>query len=108
MKFVATKKGIGMTKNFSPLFCCCFWIRDPGWVKIRIRDEHPGSATLVTVTASLDHDGRWSTYDANVRKLGKLSEAEFLDVIGAWEKSLNEKQGGSGWWEIIDNGLGPW
>ena len=38
-----------MTINFfSPLFCCCFWIRDsgseirdPGWVKIRIRD--PGS-----------------------------------------------------------------
>jgi hypothetical protein len=21
-------------------------IRDPGWVKIRIRDKHPGSATL--------------------------------------------------------------
>jgi hypothetical protein len=21
-------------------------IRDPGWIKIRIRDEHPGSATL--------------------------------------------------------------
>jgi hypothetical protein len=25
-----------------------FWIRDPGWVKIRIRDDkHPGSATLL-------------------------------------------------------------
>jgi hypothetical protein len=22
-------------------------IRDPGWVKIRIRDKHPGSATLM-------------------------------------------------------------
>ncbi len=34
-------------KNFfTPLFCCCFWIRDPGWVKIWIRDKHPGSATL--------------------------------------------------------------
>ena len=22
-------------------------IRDPGWVKIRIRDVHPGSATLI-------------------------------------------------------------
>ncbi len=32
---------------FTPLFCCCFWIRDPGWVKIRIRDKHPGSATLL-------------------------------------------------------------
>ena len=35
------------TKFFTPLFCSCFWIRDPGWVKIRIRDKHPGSATLV-------------------------------------------------------------
>jgi hypothetical protein len=32
---------------FTPLFCSCFWIRDPGWVKIRIRDKHPGSATLL-------------------------------------------------------------
>jgi hypothetical protein len=45
-----------MTKKnfFAPLFCCCFWIRDPrsgfrepGWVKVRILDKHPGSATLV-------------------------------------------------------------
>jgi hypothetical protein len=28
--------GSGMGKN-----------QDPGWVKIRIRDKHPGSATLV-------------------------------------------------------------
>jgi hypothetical protein len=70
MKFVTTKKGV--TTIFPPLFCCCFGIRDPEWVKIRIRDKHPGSATLVTVTASLrdlDHEGRWSTYDKNVRKL---------------------------------------
>jgi hypothetical protein len=38
-------------KFFStPVFYCCFWIRDPGWVKIisgsGIRDKHPGSATL--------------------------------------------------------------
>jgi hypothetical protein len=24
-----------------------FGIRDPGWEKIRIRDKHPGAATLV-------------------------------------------------------------
>jgi hypothetical protein len=68
VKFVATKQG--MTKYFfTPLFCCCFWIRDPrseiqdprsgirdpGWVKIRIRDKHPGSATLhQTVTVLID------------------------------------------------------
>ncbi len=38
---------------FTPLFCCCFWIRDPrsgirdGWKSgSGIRDKHPGSATL--------------------------------------------------------------
>jgi hypothetical protein len=39
-----------MTTNFfSPLsFVAVFGsgIRDPGWVNIRIRDKHPGSATL--------------------------------------------------------------
>jgi|LakMenEpi03Aug12_release.lakeMendotaPanAssembly.Ray.scaffolds.fasta_scaffold820432_1 hypothetical protein len=38
-------------KNFSvPVlfsFVALVWIRDPGWIKIRIRDKHPGSATLV-------------------------------------------------------------
>jgi hypothetical protein len=42
-----------MTTNFfSPLLLLMFVepgskIRDPGWVKIRIRDKHPGSATLM-------------------------------------------------------------
>ncbi len=33
---------------FHPSFVAVFGsgIRDPGWVKIRIRDKHPGSATL--------------------------------------------------------------
>jgi hypothetical protein len=52
---VATKKGL-TTNFFSPLsFVAAFGsgildprvgIRDPEWVKIRIRDKHPGSATL--------------------------------------------------------------
>ncbi len=46
MIFVATKKC--RTTNFTLLFCCCFWIRYPGWTKVRIRDKHPGSATLVS------------------------------------------------------------
>ncbi len=71
MKFGATKKRYDNKFFSTPLFCCCFWIRDPGsgirdpgseirdpgwaiirirdpgWVKIRIRDKHPGSATLI-------------------------------------------------------------
>jgi hypothetical protein len=45
-------------------------IRDPEWVKIRIRDKHPGSATL---KKELMHEGSWnlihhllSTYIAEV------------------------------------------
>jgi hypothetical protein len=38
VKFVSTKKGL-TTNFFSPLsFVAVFWIRDPEWVKIRIRD----------------------------------------------------------------------
>jgi hypothetical protein len=54
VKFVATKKGI-TTNIFSPLsFVAAFGsgIRDPGWVKIRIGDKHPGSATLVPICSS--------------------------------------------------------
>jgi hypothetical protein len=46
----------GMTNIFSPVIFVAvlgsgirdpgFETRDPGWVKIRIRDKHPGSATL--------------------------------------------------------------
>jgi len=43
-----------------PLFCCC-WIRDlgSGREKIRIRDIHPGSATLVISPKSIRV---WSEY----------------------------------------------
>jgi hypothetical protein len=51
LKFVATLKGTGYDiKFFLPLsFVAVFGseIRDPGWVKIRIRDKHPRSATLI-------------------------------------------------------------
>jgi hypothetical protein len=43
--FVATKK-VGQSPP-PPLFCCCCLILDPGWIKVRIRDKHPGSATLL-------------------------------------------------------------
>jgi hypothetical protein len=29
VKFVAKKKGLTTNFFFTPLFCCCFWIRDP-------------------------------------------------------------------------------
>jgi hypothetical protein len=37
-----------MTKNYSPSFGAVVGseIRDKGWIKIRIRDKHHGSATL--------------------------------------------------------------
>ena len=33
-------------------------IRDPGWVKIRIWDKHPGSATLGTGTLIVTQKGK--------------------------------------------------
>ncbi len=42
-----TTKKVCQQIFFIPLFCCCIWIRDPAWVKIRIRDKHPRSATLL-------------------------------------------------------------
>ncbi len=55
VKFLALKKGIS-TNFFSPLsFVAVFGsgIRDPGWVptylKMRIRDKHPGSATQLVI-----------------------------------------------------------
>jgi hypothetical protein len=48
VKFVPTKKGLEIFFS-SPLSLVVVFgseIRDPGWVKIRIRDKHPGSATL--------------------------------------------------------------
>jgi hypothetical protein len=43
VKFVTSKKFDN--KFFSPLSFVDVFL-DPGWVKIRIRDKHPGSATL--------------------------------------------------------------
>jgi hypothetical protein len=50
VKFLVTKKGM-RTDFFHPSLLMLILdpgskIRDPGWVKIRIRDKHPGSATL--------------------------------------------------------------
>ncbi len=69
MKFVATKNGLKKI-FFTPVFCCCFWIRDPGyeirdpgWVKIRIRDKHLGSATLVGVQPIRERKNLLSKYE---------------------------------------------
>jgi hypothetical protein len=42
---------------FPLLFCCCCWIRDPGWIKLRIRDKHPGSATLTNLKTKKHYRG---------------------------------------------------
>ncbi len=45
VKFMAAKKGM-TTNSSTPLFSFCFWIHDPEIRDGRIRDKHPGSATL--------------------------------------------------------------
>jgi hypothetical protein len=46
------QKMVGQTKNFPPPLLVLLLdpgseIWDPGWIQIRIRDQHPGSATLL-------------------------------------------------------------
>jgi hypothetical protein len=53
VKFVA--KRFANNFFFTPLFCCCFCIWDPEWVKIRIRDKHPGSATVQNTAQETTH-----------------------------------------------------
>jgi hypothetical protein len=91
VKFVATLKG--MTSNFFlPLsFVAVFGsgirdlrseirdprsgIRDPGWVKIRIRDKHPGSATLLVADGS-DHLILSATEGHDERSIGLVEGDE--------------------------------
>ncbi len=74
MKFVATKKGL-TTNLFSPLsFVVVFGskiqkeIRDPEWVKIRIRDKHLGSATLIY---AMFYETK-TNFSINKQKYGKI------------------------------------
>jgi hypothetical protein len=47
-----------MTTNFfNPSLLLLFL--DPGWVKIRIRDKHPGSATLTFGLTFYSSRGQW-------------------------------------------------
>jgi hypothetical protein len=98
VKFVATKKG--MTTNFcSPLSFAAVLgsgIRDPGWVKIRIRDQHPGYATLhlccqrcwikLSAIAALQH---WHQFTLET-ELGRLVRAAKVDTMSSILK-LKEK-----------------
>jgi hypothetical protein len=45
---VATKKGrTTIFSSFTFVAVVGSGIRNPGWIKIRIRDKHPGTATLI-------------------------------------------------------------
>jgi hypothetical protein len=49
--FFSCSKIKGRTNSFLPVvFYCCYWIQDPGWIKIRIWDKHSRSAALFTCT----------------------------------------------------------
>jgi hypothetical protein len=80
---------------FTPLFYCCFWIRDPGWVKIRIWDKHPGSATLQLTIMK-------PTQTCIFRKKSIFCNIKPLKVDG------NKKQWGPGRRQMLGNGLGLW
>jgi len=53
------------TNFFSPLSLVLFWIQDPGWLKIRIRDLGKRSRIRNTGISCLDSSlGRVPAYDA--------------------------------------------
>jgi hypothetical protein len=41
-------------------------IRDPGWLKIRIRDKHPGSATLIFCVCADDGSSPLKSFSLSV------------------------------------------
>jgi hypothetical protein len=65
-------------KKFSPLsFAAVFWIRNPGWVKIRIRDKHPGSETTVPYK---DLKERYGTYFVTMVKIQFLKSDHLIRI----------------------------
>ncbi len=64
---MVTQKMVGQTK-FSPLFwcCCCY----PGWIKIKIRDKHPGTTTLdnSTTTGTKFAKGKFLSVNCMIKK----------------------------------------
>jgi hypothetical protein len=55
--FVATKKGGKQILPLSSFVAVAgSGIRDPGWIKIRIRDKHPGSLALLLSRESGEED----------------------------------------------------
>ncbi len=87
-----------MTSNFfHPSLLLLFWIRDPGWVKIRIRDKHSGSATLPNSSLPFLHPefpsfqdifmnaaggrGRIVYINPNSSSLPFLTQGKFQDIF---------------------------
>ncbi len=81
-KFVATKKG--KTTRFSPLlFCCCCWIRDPGWRKIRIRcrinipdPQHCPEKMWKSPTFHLWCERTWNMREPSIQKIWSSSRMD--------------------------------
>jgi hypothetical protein len=55
-----SRSGMNNPDHISESLETIFWVKilkffeaDPGWKKIRIRDKHPGSATLVNMCTCL-------------------------------------------------------
>ncbi len=99
VKFMAPKKKVWQQIFFHPCLSLLFLdpgseirdprseirdpgseIRDPGWVNIRIRDKHPGSATLLDPCFSLNPDRSrlgffWSKREVNGWKSSEKTRA---------------------------------
>jgi hypothetical protein len=56
-------------------------IRDPGWVKIRIRDKHPGSATLLPTKKSMYGTNYYSLRHKEIFEKSTLPVFIFIFIL---------------------------
>ncbi len=114
MKFVATKKG--MTKIFfTPLSCCCFWIRDPGsgmgknqdpGSGINIRDPHCSSFfydNLNPANFSGFPAGLWELREAVLQLLWQV----YGEPVASAESSWTPERGDGGQETFPEQGVPP-
>ncbi len=78
MNLTAPKKRNDNNFYFTPVFHCCFWIRNP---RSGIRDKHPGSATLQGENRGGQGGGRHQEGEGGGQGGGRHQEGEHQEQI---------------------------
>jgi hypothetical protein len=98
-RYLWLQKKVG--KNiFPPLpFCCYCWIRDlgseiqdPGLIKIRIQDKHPGCATLKVIIINNYPRSEWHIFSEMTLEMAEGDACQPADQI----EDIEDMMGGGG------------